>query len=562
MGKKNTNDRCPLQAECEKQCNYQFHELDCDYYNYNSVGEGRSIPDQEERRCELERNDTIPHFWDDEGDDDDIGHDELVYIDTRDLHPHPDNPRKDVGDVTELAESIKANGILQNLTVVPNMVTDEEANLTYQHGYKVIIGHRRLAAAKLAGLDELPCIVVKMSEREQLSTMLTENMQRADLTVYEQAQGFQMMLDLGDTVEDIAAKSGFSTTTVRRRVKMMELDQATLKEVSARQLSLTDFDKLAKVEDIKTRNKLLKDIGTFNFDNSVERALREEYRKKVIPEAKKQVKALDLKEISNTDRYSAKYESIKTLNLDNWLPESGLGIKNADGVFYFLDNWGTLYFYRKRKSTKETKSQEQRDREAAIADIHAAVKEETAIAYDLRSKFIASIAVNQKTTPLLLRGAEIGTVASTILYRQPDRSALLKLYGVDPNGNYNAVRRDGVKAVIDHETRELTPAVVYSLFQDSPNMGYASIYKSDYPKYEENLLLDALYAWLELMGYEMSDDEKALQRSTHRLLHGGEQQWDDCTLCKSAHPHCESCCKNCNDHCNAWQTCRKESEGG
>ena len=51
--------------------------------------------------------------------------------------------------------------------------------------------------------------MVEMSEREQLSTMLTENMQRSDLTVYEQAQGFQMMLDMGDTVEDIAEKSGF-----------------------------------------------------------------------------------------------------------------------------------------------------------------------------------------------------------------------------------------------------------------------------------------------------------------------------------------------------------------
>ena len=61
-------------------------------------------------------------------------------------------------------------------------------------------------------MEELPCVVVEMSEREQLSTMLTENMQRSDLTVYEQAQGFQMMLDMGDTVEDIAEKSGFSAT--------------------------------------------------------------------------------------------------------------------------------------------------------------------------------------------------------------------------------------------------------------------------------------------------------------------------------------------------------------
>ena len=114
------------------------------------------------------------------------------------LHPHPDNPRKDLGDLTELADSIKANGIMQNLTVV---IDDPSKTIT---DYTVIIGHRRLAAAKLAGLTEVPCFITEMDEKTQLTTMLAENMQRADLTVYEQAQGFQMMIDLGATVEDVA----------------------------------------------------------------------------------------------------------------------------------------------------------------------------------------------------------------------------------------------------------------------------------------------------------------------------------------------------------------------
>ena len=80
------------------------------------------------------------------------------------LHPHPQNPRKVIGDVTELAESIKANGILQNLTVVPN-----NDNWDDKSDFTVVIGHRRLAAAKQAGLTELPCAVVEMTEKEQLS---------------------------------------------------------------------------------------------------------------------------------------------------------------------------------------------------------------------------------------------------------------------------------------------------------------------------------------------------------------------------------------------------------
>lgn len=81
----------------------------------------------------------------------------LTTIAIEKLHPHPDNPRKVLGDIDELAESIKANGILQNLTVVP--MNDDWTEFT------VIIGHRRLAAAKQAGLTELPCAVVEMTER-------------------------------------------------------------------------------------------------------------------------------------------------------------------------------------------------------------------------------------------------------------------------------------------------------------------------------------------------------------------------------------------------------------
>lgn len=111
-------------------------------------------------------------------------------INTTKLNPHPENPRRDLGDLTELAESIKRQGVLQNLTVIADG-TDK---------YTVVIGHRRLAAARLAGIETVPCVVSDMDEAQQIRTMLSENMQRSDLTIYEQAQGFQMMLDLGDSL--------------------------------------------------------------------------------------------------------------------------------------------------------------------------------------------------------------------------------------------------------------------------------------------------------------------------------------------------------------------------
>lgn len=192
----------------------------------------------------------------------------LQMIQVEKLHPHPDNPRKVIGDVSELAESIKANGILQNLTVVPNNDNWDD--------FTVIIGHRRLAAAKQAGLTELPCAIVEMTEKEQLSTMLTENMQRSDLTVYEEAKGCQLLLDLGDTVAEVAEKTGFSESKIRRRVKLCELDEEAFRESQLRQPTLQDYDRLNQIKDIDTRNKLLKSIGTNNFDNLLYAAVKKQ----------------------------------------------------------------------------------------------------------------------------------------------------------------------------------------------------------------------------------------------------------------------------------------------
>ncbi|MDO4810265.1 MAG: ParB/RepB/Spo0J family partition protein [Eubacteriales bacterium] len=112
---------------------------------------------------------------------------ELVYLKTSELYPHPDNPRKNIGDVSELADSIRKNGILQNLTVVRGHkaeVKDDTNDLGkyLPDGYTVIIGHRRLAAAKMAGLEHVPCAVANMTPAEQFHTMMVENMQREDLT--------------------------------------------------------------------------------------------------------------------------------------------------------------------------------------------------------------------------------------------------------------------------------------------------------------------------------------------------------------------------------------------
>ena len=203
---------------------------------------------------------------------------QIVNIAIDRLFPHSDNPRKDLGDLSELAASIKASGVLQNLTVVPDEPDNPDTD------YTIIIGHRRYAAAKIAGLTELPCIVVEMSEREQLQTMLVENMQRSDLTVYEQAQGFQMMLNMGDSVAEIAEKSGFSQTTIRRRVKLLDLDRQKFQKAESRGATLNDYLELDKLDSPEDKNKALDAIGTANFNSVLKSLISEQEIQKKLAE--------------------------------------------------------------------------------------------------------------------------------------------------------------------------------------------------------------------------------------------------------------------------------------
>lgn len=162
-----------------------------------------------------------------------------------DLHANPNNPRKQVGDVDELASSIRSQGIKQPLPVTPTGETD----IFGHKQYRVVIGHRRLAAARQSGLSTVPAIVEEMDARREREIMLVENTQRSDLTPIEEADGYQGLLDLGVRVKEMAEKTGRSDRFVRRRLKIARIPQET-RDMSAdfSQLSLDQLDKLAEFE--------------------------------------------------------------------------------------------------------------------------------------------------------------------------------------------------------------------------------------------------------------------------------------------------------------------------
>lgn len=440
----------------------------------------------------------------------------LVYIPIERLHPHPDNPRKDLGDLTELADSIKANGIFQNLTVVP-----------FDGDYRIIIGHRRCAASKLAGLTEAPCVITEMTPKEQLSTMLLENMQRNDLTVYEQAQGFQLMMDLGSTVEEIAEKSGFSKTTVKRRLKMAELDQTVLKEVSTRQLSLLDFDKLAQIEDIGARNKCLEKIGTADFNRNVEGQLRKQAIKKKLPAIKKILKEAKAKAIKANDRWSSKFDSVGAMiTIYDWDEKETIIPKSLKGqVYYFLDeDYGSVRFYQEHQKAKPAKkSQAEIDKAKAIAAAWEQAKEIRAVTHTLRLDFIKGITLNAKNQTAILKGAAASIVFRCVDYCGANRELLCGTLGYD-DSHYDVKRGENVYKAFEDMSAKGYPMLVYANFGDAPDLNYIKGYSGEWPRYEPNARCDALYAWLCSLGYEMSDEEKALQNGTHKLFDAKEEE--------------------------------------
>lgn len=143
----------------------------------------------------------------------------ITNINAKLIHQHPDNPRKDLGGLSELSESIKKKGIMQNLTVIPGYW--DENRVHHDEGYTLIIGHRRFAAGKMAGVTMYPCRIVQdMSYKDQVGTMLEENMQRIDLTPLEQ----QVQGTINGVKAQLRAQSSIAKKQTVRAVLFEDLD--------------------------------------------------------------------------------------------------------------------------------------------------------------------------------------------------------------------------------------------------------------------------------------------------------------------------------------------------
>lgn len=425
------------------------------------------------------------------------------------ISPHPDNPRKDLGDLTELAASITYNGILQNLTVVPHFDIDQGAPF-----YRVVIGHRRLAAAKLAGLTEVPCAISDMDPKTQVATMLLENMQRSDLTVWEQAQGFQMMLNFGETVEDVAGLTGFSETTIRRRVKLLDLDPVKFKKSVARGATLQDYAELDKISSVEQKNKVLEKIGTADFQWALKSAIDTEKREKTQA-------AL----IAEFEKFAVRVDKGDGLRTVDWFScdNPKKVTKPADAgekKYYFMVN-GPNYIQllteadgRPQGPTHTGPSAEEIRRQERRTQLDQLNNR----AGELRQTFVREY-VGKQAHHRDLMGLALWTMIAGDTGYYGQNKAIRDMLSIElpEDEEIEDFDEDEFTARAVSEAFEAAPERVllvatYCLLDDA-----RASFHNWRGEYEGNADLVALYSCLERLGYEISAEERQLMDGTHEL---------------------------------------------
>lgn len=477
---------------------------------------------------------------------------EIVMIPVNQIHPHPKNPRKNIGDVTELANSIKAKGVLQNLTVVPGhwMTHEEWAEVSARYkenpteedrqlmnskwldtGYTAIIGHRRLAASKQAGIAEVPCVVVNLTDREQFDTMMVENVQRADLTVYEQAQGFQMMLDMGGTVESVAEQTGFSQTTVRNRLKLMKLDQGKLEQTMERGATLQDYMELDKIQNPERRNKVLESIGTPNFNAEMKSALAAE--------------ELERKIAHWTSLFSPfatpvdKLDYSRFVTVTSYTKWSGTGNETYDApedadtvqYYYHVDDSYGVYLLKEKVADPDA---DERARARALAEEafkrkEAEAEEISDMHYSLRNDFLMEFAAGKKHSATIEKFALQVIVRADKTWNNVDWQLIADMLDIHMDDDQHKVEPVEYAEAIKQNPEYALLVTAYAYISTEHDKYWGISWNSGvrYIGHKPDDKLDMIYQMLTQLGYEMSDEEIAMQKGTHELFDQPEANEDD-----------------------------------
>lgn len=197
------------------------------------------------------------------------------------LDPNPEQPRIEIGDLSELTDSIKEKGVLEPLLVKP---------INAAGRWMIIAGERRWRAARAAGLREVPCIELDVDDRAVAEIALIENMQRKDLTAWEEADGLRALCEkFGYTHEEVAKKVGKSRSTVTEALSIATLpgeirERCRRADISSKSLLL----QIVRQPDEDSMSRLVEQVAARGLNRDGARdARRQEGTSRSIGEAQK-----------------------------------------------------------------------------------------------------------------------------------------------------------------------------------------------------------------------------------------------------------------------------------
>lgn len=406
------------------------------------------------------------------------------------LWQHKDNPRKDLGDLVELTQSIKQSGIMQNLTVV------------------------------------------EMTPEEQVATMLAENMQRVDLTPFEQAQGLQLMFDFGESIESASQKTGLSVSTVRRRKKLLDFNADVLKAAVEQGATLTDLAQLEKLEDLEAKNRCLEKFGESDFQWRLNSELRKQKEKKAMEEWQRFLADSEAEYVEegfdDLVMIASVYASSFEPSIDRYT-ERPL-------FFSFGVNTNYINFYRRRCEADDVKDEVSEERERQAEERQKKmdrIRELTIIAAATRRDFVKN--VTEKQCAGILNEIALGFIKENFHGIRSDcfelrdhledicglvvsTSNLYQFATTDPvERNENDIYFENLSLIMKKEPSRYLFCILISIMDPYDEGGYFNKY-TNRPIYNPFPALDEVYRLLCLLGYEMTEDEKALQDGSHKLF--------------------------------------------
>lgn len=226
----------------------------------------------------------------------------IAYISLESIRPNPYQPRKQFhkASLDELCESIRQFGVLQPINV--RKITASS--------FELVSGERRLRAAALAGLKEIPAIIVSIDDNDSAVIALIENLQREDLNYMEEAEGYNNLLnEHGFTQEQLARKIGKSQSTIANKIRLLKLSPLIKKIIADNNLTERHARSLLKLHDEQLQLKVLKyvcekGLNVKKTEELVERAIEKFSKdKSQTQEEKKFTKSIkDIRIFINTIR--------------------------------------------------------------------------------------------------------------------------------------------------------------------------------------------------------------------------------------------------------------------